>query len=75
MMESEDAFLSRYEKIKDAFTALFPVEKEFRERIKLITTLTGKAPNLYKLYSAHCQWEILDAMEHQRDIDWDNRIY
>lgn len=69
-MIPEDAFLSRYEKVKDAFQALFPDDKDFASRIKLITTLNGRAPNLYKLYGAFAQWEILDAMENNRDIDW-----
>lgn len=70
-MIPEDAFISRYEKVKDAFQALFPDEKNFQARIKLITTLNGRAPNLYKLYGAYAQWEILDAMEKDRDINWE----
>jgi len=71
-MESpEDAFLAKYEKEKDALSVLFPDEKTFPHRIKIITTLKGQAPNMYKLYSAHCQWEILDAMENDRKIDWE----
>src|SRR6266566_5153613 len=66
----EDAFLAKYEKERDALQALFPDEKSFPHRIKLITTLKGAQPNMYKLYQAHCQWEILDAMEKDREIDW-----
>ena len=67
----EDAFLSKYEKERDALQVLFPDEKTFPHRIKIITTLMGKAPNLYKLYQAFCHWEILTAMEKDQDIDWD----
>ena len=67
----EDAFLAKYEKERDALQVLFPDEKTFPHRIKIITTLKGKHPDMYKLYSAFCQWEILDAMELDRDINWE----
>lgn len=71
MIGSEDAFLAKYEKEREALAVLFPEEKDFKQRIKLITTLKGRSPDMYKLYQAYCQWEILDAMEKDRNVDWD----
>ena len=68
---SEDAFLSKYEKEREALSVLFPSEKDFPSRIKLITQLRGQAPHLLDSYLAFVEWKVWDAMEKNVDIDWD----
>jgi hypothetical protein len=70
--EDEDIYSEKYEKEREALSVLFPSEKDFESRIKLITQLKGSSPNLQIAYLAYCEWKILDAMEKQQDIDWDS---
>jgi hypothetical protein len=72
MIPDEDAFLAKYEKEREALAVLFPNEKEFASRIKLITQLKGQAPNMQRMYLAYCEWKILDSMENGKDIPWDD---
>jgi len=67
----EDAFAAKYEKEREALSVLFPSEKDFESRIKLITQLSGKSPHLQDSYLAFCEWKVWDAMENNKDIPWD----
>lgn len=72
MMEPEqEPSLAQVKMKVDALDKLAPEPEEQDERMSLITIVRGKAPNLYALYQASAEWEILTAMEKKRKIDWD----
>lgn len=68
--EEEEPSLAQVKMKTDALDKLAPDPEEQQERMSLITILRGKAPNLYALYQASAEWEILTAMEEKRPIDW-----
>lgn len=69
-IESMSVHLSRMKQA--ALKVLAPDPLELEERIALITELSGKAPNMYDLYCASVEWEILSAFESRRKINWDS---
>ena len=72
-IEPQDAAAYLAETKREALQVLFPAPREMKERLSLITTLRGKSPNLYSLYCAKVEWEVLCAIEERRKIDW-NRL-
>lgn len=59
--------MARLEKEREALQVLFPAKEP---RVPLITTTRGKAPTIRALYQAASIFEILDAMEDNRAVDW-----
>jgi hypothetical protein len=70
--DSPDAQAYLNEMRKAAMDVLFPSPEEMKARMPFIIHLKGKHPNLYVLYQAACEWEVLDAMENGRPIQLPN---
>src|SRR6266566_3042230 len=69
---AEDAGRYLAEMKSDALGKLFPSPEELKARIKLITHLTGKHPNLYKLYLGLVEYTMFLAMREGKPVPSDN---
>ncbi len=68
---AEDAGRYLAEMKSDALGKLFPSPDELKSRIKLITHLTGKHPNLYRLYLGLVEYTMFLAMREGKPIPWE----
>jgi hypothetical protein len=55
----------------DALGKLFPSPEELNSRIRLITHLTGRHPNITKLYRAMVHYNALLAIREGKPIPWE----
>lgn len=59
------------ERKKEAFDVGWPAPGEVKDRISLITNLSGKAPPIVLTYLAFVEWEVNLAIMQARAINWD----
>lgn len=67
--EPVDVSAALAETMKTALQVLFPSPKELTRRLPLITSLTGKAPNMNKLFAAIVEMEGWDSLIEKRPFD------
>jgi hypothetical protein len=63
MIPIDDVFRQKSEKEREALGVLFPDSLDMADRIKLITTVRGKAPTITALYRARVIFDLLDSMD------------
>jgi len=56
---------------REALTVLYPQPEELAARIALITRMTGKAPEITKVYKAAVLFELRQAIIQRRPMNWD----